>query len=140
MIKIGRKSKVIIYDKRFIVNKDKGIVVCKLLCQIETTYKPFNEFIDQRLYIKDFPDVSYCMGFEVVGRTKCSKDDTFDETLGKRIAESKAKYKMFKKASNLFYRIADNVNRIVYGCCSEGHRYDDLAVTEYRHVEDLIKE
>lgn len=80
------------------------------------------------------------MSYTVVGISKCSKDDTFDETLGKRIAESRAKYKMFKKASALFYEIANNVNKIVYGCCNEVYRYEDLAETENRHVNSLIKE
>lgn len=40
--------------------------------------------------------------FQVVGKALCSKEDTVDETLGRRIAESKAKLLAYKKAS-LFY-------------------------------------
>lgn len=40
--------------------------------------------------------------FKFIGVSKCSPDDVFDETKGKRIAESRAKVKVYKKAANLY--------------------------------------
>lgn len=137
--KIGRKSKVFIMDKKFIVNKDKGIVICKLLYGIDFTYKLFDDFIDRRLYSKKFPDVDCNLDFTVVGKAKCHGNDVFDETLGKSIAEGKAKCKMFNKISAIFSEIGRNVNKIVDGCNDETYRYGDLANRENSHVNNLIK-
>ena len=39
---------------------------------------------------------------KVVGLSKCSPDDTFDETKGKRIAESRAKAQVYSIAANTY--------------------------------------
>lgn len=137
--KVSRKSKVIIHEKRVIVNTDKKVVVCKLTCGIEFVYQPFYEVITRRLFFKKFPNVDCNMSFTVVGKAKCHGADVFDEALGKSIAEGKAKCKMFNKASAIFSEIGRNVNKIVDGCDDETYRYGDLANRENDHVNSLIK-
>lgn len=137
--KVSRKSKVIIYEKRVIVNNDKKVVVCKLTCGIEFVYQPFDKVITRRLFFKKFPDVDCNMSFTVVGKAKCNEGDTFDIELGKSIAEGRAKSKMFEKASEIFNEIAINTNKVVNGCDDETIRYKGLANREEDHANSLIK-
>lgn len=47
--------------------------------------------------------------FTVTTKARCNSDDTFDETVGKRIAESRAKAKAFKIAKNMWNCIAKDL-------------------------------
>ena len=51
----------------------------------------------------------YCNNVEriVKGVAKCSPDDTFDDTLGRRIAEGRAKRAMFQRLDESAYRAAN---------------------------------
>lgn len=75
-----------------------------------------------------------------VGISKCHPDDTFDVVKGKRIAESKAKAKMYKKAAKVWDSIikyltkkwlADICKR--KGACVVAH-HDEVV-----HIEELDK-
>ena len=51
----------------------------------------------------------YCNNVKrvVKGVAKCNPNDTFDETLGQRIAESRAKRAMFQRLNESAYRLAN---------------------------------
>ena len=77
------------------------------------------------------------LGFLVAGKAKCHPNDEFDETIGYRIAEARAKAKLYKKAS-LFYNklshymyanadIAKNIMTTNYDCMNK----------EYKHIDKL---
>lgn len=75
-----------------------------------------------------------------VGISKCHPDDAFDVVKGKRIAESKAKAKMYRKAAKTWGRVSKFLNsnwlndifkRLV--ACSDAY-YGELT-----HIKDLDK-
>lgn len=73
------------------------VVICKLTFDFDyltTTSDAFSIYYSrllEKLHIKnDFHTIS------IIGKAVCSKSDKFDITTGKRIAESRAKLKMFK--------------------------------------------
>lgn len=74
----------------------KNVVTCVLYCNMNIGYSPLDRIIQYR----DLPSGI----FEVKGIARCSSDDTFDETIGKRIAESKAKAKAFLKGEAIMHK------------------------------------
>lgn len=75
----------------------------------------------------------YCHNVKriVKGVAKCNPDDTFDETLGRRIAEGRAKRAMFQKLDESAYRAAcKNEEESVI----QAHR----AKRETEHIQELL--
>lgn len=78
--------------------------------------------------------------FKCVGKARCNKEDVFDEVKGRRIAESRAKTKVYKKAAMVYNTYAkalmDDFNRYsrLDTICSM------LALKENKHVEFLCGE
>ncbi len=83
-------------DIRYIINKDKGVVVCILS---GCTYIGFDRL---RKY---FPKYSLCDNFEIkdeyVGVAKCAPEDVWDEEYGKKLAFFKARKKRNKAINNM---------------------------------------
>lgn len=82
----------------YYTNKDNGTVTCVLQCNMNLYSTALGDLIrgyspGSMNYKADLPNGV----FVVRGIARCSPDDTFDETIGKRIAESKAKAKAFLK-------------------------------------------
>ena len=67
------KTNVTINKVNYYVDKEKKTIACVLETSLNQTFK---------------------------GKSKCSEDDTFDEVTGKRIAESRAKKKLYKYLYN----------------------------------------
>lgn len=75
----------------------------------------------------------YCNNVKriVKGVAKCNPDDTFDEILGRRIAEGRAKRAMFQKldksASNMSYLLSE-----------ESVKQISRAYRETEHIQELL--
>ena len=96
------KNRVRIIKKEFKVDEKNKVVVCELLFTLQLLG---SEAIPN---IMDIPGrlakEAISMGDTLVcrGKARCSSDDTFDEAVGCRIAECRAKTKMFKVARNVW--------------------------------------
>ena len=104
-----------IVDSRTYVNADKRTVVVRLRYEVDLS--KFKNF-DQISRLTDFWDtilnnadvsVDNKFYFEVVGKSKCAPEDTFDETLGYRIADSRAQAEAMRKLGNIY---VDIVNKL----------------------------
>lgn len=75
----------------------------------------------------------YCNNIKrvVTGVAKCNPNDTFDETLGQRIAEGRAKRAMFQKLRNS----VDNIRQKLVG---EAYIQCKRARKETRHIQELL--
>lgn len=120
------------------VKGSNGVIVCTLTCVCNY----ISSQINNNLSLKNKLVVSSTIPsiFTVKGVAVCNINDTFNESLGKKIALSKAKRAMFKSAykyyeyyRNLFsifnkelLQITDNINK------AEG--------TEYNHLEIIKKQ
>ena len=67
----------------------------------------------------------------VKGVAKCNPDDTFDETLGRRIAEGRAKRAMFQRLDESAYRAA---NYLEMQSTAQARR----ARRETQHIQELL--
>lgn len=96
------KTFIEILNTVYYTSKETGKVTCMIECRFTLQDKLYHYpayFANK----KKFPKIKHTGYFSVVGWAQCNERDTFDETTGKRIAESKAKKKLYKIGKN-YYR------------------------------------
>lgn len=107
-------------------------------------------------WINDHPAVkaSYALtNIEVSGKSVCSDEDTFNAETGKRIAESRAKIKLYKFMYRLIDQFCDYYSKLFLGYVgflptsdtsnsiyAELHKYEALWIKESQHLGKLLEE
>lgn len=132
------KNRVRIIKKEFKVDEKNKVVVCELF------------FTLQLLGSKAIPNImdipgrmakdAVSMGDALVcrGKARCSSDDTFDETVGRRIAECRAKIKMFKVARNVWKTLGDDLVERGTSCHILGDACNAAMNIEMEHLKKLL--
>jgi hypothetical protein len=57
----------------------------------------------------------HCLVIKVQGKSVCAEDDTFDAKTGERIAESRAKIRLYKFMQTLMYKLSEYYTKILTG-------------------------
>lgn len=97
----------------YYVNTDKKVVTC-------IVYVTINGF-----------------HYQSIGKAKCAPDDTFDEVKGRRIAESRAKTKVYKAAYSLYRNIAADLTNSASRFSELSEFCYTLYLKEAIHVDEL---
>ena len=122
------------------VDEAKNTVVCILTFDMQLD-KASDNLIYPLGFVANKEDVTLGQAgiYTVIGISKCHPEDTFDVVKGKRIAQSKAKLEMYRKATvtwdsiyrNLLINVAD-IKKRRYNCRVS-------AKEEKEHIEELSK-
>lgn len=132
------KNRVRIIKKEFKVDEKNKVVVCELFFTLQLLG---SEAIPN---IMDIPGKmakdAVSMGDALVcrGKARCSSDDTFDETVGCRIAECRAKIKMFKVARNVWKTLGNDLAERVLSCHTLSNACDVARDIETWHLKKLL--
>lgn len=130
------KTNLLIDNPTYFVHEDDGIVVCVIHCYIKAIAGvPMLSAIES----KKCPVSLDGFHFTVKAVAKCHNEDKFDITKGKRIAESRCKAKVFRKAS-LFYKhlldfYSNNLHHVMNYCYNNSWLYKK----ELNHINELCK-
>lgn len=131
------RNRVKIIEANYIVNPEKKVVVCVLECDMQLYKHPAWNDIYPNMWA-NLPFVRMNGTFKVRAIARCNEEDVFNEEVGKRIAESRAKGKAFATAAgvyseieNYFLNCAALVNETVEAC-------EQAVEVEKAHVELLI--
>ena len=133
------RNRVKITKASYIVNPEKKVVVYVLECDMQLQKHPAWIDIYPKMWA-NLPLVDLCGTFKVRAIARCNEEDAFNEEVGKRIAESRAKGKAFATAAKVYREIekyflncAALVNESVEAC-------EQAVKVEEAHVELLIEE
>ena len=86
-----------------------------------------------------------------LGIARCHEDEKFDYVFGERLAEARAKYKIYKFFYNLTCRLYDYYGKILFGeaevadsgkgsCLAQDiKKYEALYIREAHHISELLK-
>lgn len=129
------------------INKDKGVVVCILKCDTEEPQLIFESTLF-KIYRADNirvcgiydPNRNTKINEQYVGIARCSKNDTFDEEFGKKLALARAKVKKTYALQKQFFKYIDALDQVNY---IVGKKHDKLYSAYSRSVEEatsLLKE
>lgn len=130
----------LITKSKFIINPKSKVVICVMNVDPQLCGSELWHTIESETWKLKAPMVDNIFGkFTVKAVAKCNPNDTFDEAIGRKIAESKAKVKAFRIAKNIWSCIAKrllNEHTIameMYSNCRAMEKF------EFNHVEELSK-
>ena len=131
------KNRVLIVDEHFHVDEKNKTVVCILTCNVQEYKHVDYIYMYGNMYVKS--GVHKGGTFIVKAKARCNASDTFNEVVGKRIAESRAKAKAYKVAAR-FWKNSANIFKGIIASCEYAEKACLKALeVENKHVEELTK-
>lgn len=131
------KNRVLIVEEQFHVDEKNKVVVCTLICSMQEHKHVPMAYMIGNMYDKS--GVDYTGHFTVKAKARCNVSDTFNETVGKRIAESRAKAKAYKVAARFWNNSAKVFKNLVDSCKYAEKACLKALEVENKHVEELAK-
>ena len=132
------RNRVLIEKSTFYVDKANKVVICTLECDMQLNKHPAWDAIDYRMF-KNFPNAHYYGKFTVKAKARCNATDTFDVETGKRIAESRAKAKMFNISSRVYKLCSDALTKLAKECSNSSVACEQAMMIENDHVLELTR-
>lgn len=127
---LNKIFKVRFLDKKFILKKEEGIVVCIIKCRVKIKD-------DRKWYLTNCQNHIGTHSFTYVGVAKCHEEDTFDEQKGKYIAESKAKAKIYSSIKVILQEIHKELISITVDIKDHVDLYDVYKNRELTHIDEV---
>lgn len=134
-MKNGIKIKKIDY----IVNSEKKIVVCLMKCEIRWDNGSRYVYIAPYMVLKSLPHINRDGEFTVKAIARCNNLDTFEEKTGKRIAESRAKKKVFSTAAKFYLKLGEFYLKYITITSNAAKACLQAEEVEDSHIQALLK-
>ena len=132
------RNRVLIEKSTFYVDETNKVVVCTLECDMQLNKHPAWDAIDYRMF-ENFPNAHRYGKFTVKAKARCNATDTFDVETGKRIAESRAKAKMFNISSRVYKLCSDALTKLAKECSNSSVACEQAMMIENDHVFELTR-
>ena len=132
------RNRVLIEKSTFYVDETNKVVVCTLECDMQLNKHPAWDAIDYRMF-ENFPNAHRYGKFTVKAKARCNATDTFDVETGKRIAESRAKAKMFNISSRVYKLCSDALTKLAKECSNSSLACEQAMMIENDHVLELTR-
>lgn len=123
--------KVQFNETKFVVNEEKKTVTCVINAQVTTTSGQ-----DEVVYC-EFSGNSLTKPYLSIGVAKCSDDDKFNEELGKRIAESRAKAKVYEEGMSRIKQILKYIDIFGTDAQDQIEKLKGYWAKEKDHLDEL---
>lgn len=128
------KTKVNITDTKFYTNGKT--IICKLKCRVSRPNNPVFHYANVTRKLKA-SGVNYRGEFKVCAKAHCHDNDQFNEELGKAIAKSRAKVKMYEKATKIWECYGNAFKKLNIECSDRGRACLEVKGLELEHLEEL---
>lgn len=127
--------KVKFISTKFHVNEEKRTVTCEMVAKLS------DEITGQDNIRFTYEGANrVCRSFKAITVAYCHKDDKFNETIGKRIAESRAKRLIYSEGKER----AKQIKRALEACLSEVVMLENNMTSykekEIKHTQKLMSE
>ena len=132
------RNRVLNEKSTFYVDEVNKVVVCTLECDMQLNKHPAWDAIDYRMF-ENFPNAHRYGKFTVKAKARCNATDTFDVETGKRIAESRAKAKMFNISSRVYKLCSDALTKLAKECSNSSLACEQAMMIENDHVFELTR-
>lgn len=130
------KNRCKVLKTTYKVDENNKTVVCIINWDMQVHKSPIPYWIFTEAKCNE----ALMIGNTSVGISKCHPDDTFDVVKGKRIAESKAKAKMYRKAAKVWDK---TFKFLTIKWLADIHNRHSSCITAYcgelAHIENLDK-
>lgn len=122
---------------KFIVKPENKVVVCNMSVDMQLMDSECWNHMDPAWWATKAPKVNQFGEFTVTAIARCNSEDTFDEATGKKIAESRAKAKAFKTATNVWLCITKGLKEQANIAGTMAKNCELVREVEVKHVEKL---
>ena len=133
------KNRIHVVNTTFKVDETNRVVVCVLECDMRMDKHLSWSYISFDMWKKKFPNVNWNGTFTVKAKARCNPDDAFDAEKGKRLAESRAKAKMFYVAERVWTTVSDFFNNMAVECMKAADACSLAKEIEDKHTKELMK-
>lgn len=133
------RNRVHVINSEYKVNSEKGIVICILECSTGVDRTDVWTTVSHNWWKRKLPLVDFYGRFTVKAIARCNGVDKFDEVIGKRIAESRAKAKAYRTAYKFWSICAKNIGSMVKFCNSTSSACAAAMIKEGEHIKELCK-
>lgn len=137
------KTKIQMSKPQYIVKPEAGIVVCKIdaesiVDKLFDTFSLYSYSLGKKIKKKfNINSIGHPLTFSAVARLH--KGDEWDETLGKRIAESKCKRMIYSFYDRVYTDCIENILHEVAMFNEVNDAVHYAKIREYKHFKELIK-
>ncbi len=132
------RNRVLIEKSTFHVDEANKVVICTLEFDMQLNKHSAWNAIDYEMF-NNFPNARYYGKFTVKAKARCNTIDTFDVETGKRIAESRAKAKMFSISSRVYKLCSDALTKLAKECSNSSVACEQAMMIENDHVLELTR-
>lgn len=121
------------------IDEENRAVVCNIACDLNIIRMEDKvSLYTYDLFAKKFPFIKNDR-FVVKGVARCNSQDTFNETIGKRIAESRAKKQAYAIATRVFNYCAQILENKAMEFKALAGNNSIVAHREEEHIKELTK-
>lgn len=132
------RNRIHVTNTTFHVDEVNKVVICILQCDMQMCKHSVDElYRPEKAYSKRMPLVNYNGTFTVKAKAKCNASDTFDVKIGKRLAESRAKTKMYHVAERVWIQLVQYLNNITKDCIKSAEACAIAKDIEDKHIKEL---
>lgn len=131
------KNRIHVTKTTFYVDEVNKVVICSLKCDMQMHKHPAYYCFLDKAFKKRMPLVKWGGTFTVRAKARCNATDTFDVEKGKRLAESRAKAKMFSVAERVWQEIAQHLGNMVHECVKTAKACTLAKDIEGNHIKEL---
>lgn len=126
-------------EAKFIVKPENKVVVCKLDVDMHLADYQCWFMLRASMWKTKAPKVDEFGKFTVTAIAKCNPKDEFNESVGRRVAESRAKAKAFKTAKNVWKCISEVLTKEILGASNMESNCEMAERFEMKHVKKLTE-
>lgn len=110
-------------------------MICKICLDLQLDQSSLHGMIDKSIMNKSCTNFGK---FSITGKAKLHPGDKFDEVVGKRIAESRAKRKAYARASRLISALVESAERQIQFARLYAAQLRGCAKKEDAHINKLV--
>ena len=133
------KNGVKIEKIKYIINTEKKITICIMQCLIDYDKTLPKVDIYSHMWRKKLPHIGSNGTFTVKAIARCNNLDTFEEKTGKRIAESRAKKKVFSIAAKFYLKLGEFYLKYITITSNAAKACLHAEEVEDSHIQALLK-
>ncbi len=130
-------------DCKFYVNEEERTIVCVIHCDKDIVEYYVNELTHNYFWLSFNEREKIKMPSTFIGKAVCTKNDTWNEELGRDIAFERAKNKFyksfFKRANHLIKMIDGHVLDMICSFNTLGRRVDDHMTGLRQRIEERLE-
>lgn len=134
------RNRINVEKKSFFIDEEAGVTVCELTINMQLYKHPAFYVLKREMWKNRFPKIRKSGVFKVRAKARLNKidGDTYNKTIGMRVAESRAKAKAYNIARRIYTLCYNYFNNMADSCYITGRACEEEYKHEIEHINHII--